>query len=80
MASTIHPWTMYEVARFRDEERLLRAQAAMRALKTGEEHSSEPQPDSLQGTISWLGRIRHRPSPSKWARIHHPRPHHVRHI
>jgi len=27
----IHPWTKYEVARMRDEERLLRARAAMRS-------------------------------------------------
>jgi hypothetical protein len=27
----IHPWTKYEIARLRDEERLLRARSAMRA-------------------------------------------------
>ena len=27
-----HPWTRYEVARLRDEERLLRARAAMQAF------------------------------------------------
>jgi hypothetical protein len=28
-----HPWTKYELARLRDEERLLRARAAMRAVE-----------------------------------------------
>jgi hypothetical protein len=27
----IHPWTKYEIARIRDEERLLRARAAMQS-------------------------------------------------
>lgn len=29
----IHPWTTYELARARDEERLLRAMAAYRSLR-----------------------------------------------
>ena len=29
----IHPWTKYEVARARDEERLLRAMATYRSLR-----------------------------------------------
>ena len=29
----IHPWTKYEVAAFRDEERQLRAMAAYKALR-----------------------------------------------
>jgi hypothetical protein len=35
----IHPWTKYEIARIRDEERLLRARAAMqsRELRTAQE-------------------------------------------
>jgi len=28
-----HPWTNYELARLRDEERLFRARAAMRAVE-----------------------------------------------
>ena len=32
-----HPWTRYEVSRLRDEERLLRARQAMRALEVREE-------------------------------------------
>lgn len=27
----VHPWTKYEIARIRDEERLLRARAALQA-------------------------------------------------
>lgn len=29
-----HPWTKYEIARLRDEERLLRARSAMRAIES----------------------------------------------
>ena len=58
----IHPWTKYEIARSRDEERLLRAQAAMRALDIGEERSSEPNASGSPRTISWLDRIRRRGS------------------
>jgi len=29
----IHPWTKYEIARARDEERLLRAMSAYKALR-----------------------------------------------
>jgi hypothetical protein len=37
-----HPWTKYEVARLRDEERLLRAREAMRAHEVREEQPTEP--------------------------------------
>jgi hypothetical protein len=37
-----HPWTKYEVARFRDEERLLRAREAMRGHEVREEQPTEP--------------------------------------
>jgi hypothetical protein len=39
---TQHPWTKYEVARLRDEERLLRARQAMRAHEVLEEQPTEP--------------------------------------
>jgi hypothetical protein len=37
-----HPWTKYEVARLRHEERLFRARDAMRALEVREEQPAEP--------------------------------------
>lgn len=54
----IHPWTKYEIARIRDEERLLRARAAMQAKElrdpiSGPEKSSEDVGSSLFG---WLRR------------------------
>jgi hypothetical protein len=38
-----HPWTKYEIARLRDEERLVRAREAMRALEAREGSSAEPE-------------------------------------
>ena len=54
----IHPWTKYEIARIRDEERLLRARAAMqvrelRSADPGEVGESAP-------AVSWLDRLRRR--------------------
>lgn len=45
---TIHPWTNYEIARLRDEERLLRARAATHAaaLRTVDEPQVAPQEES----------------------------------
>ena len=56
----IHPWTKYEVARVRDEERLLRARAAMRARElrepiTGDDVGVEAGSSSPFG---WLRRRR----------------------
>lgn len=48
-----HPWTLYEVARLRDEERLRRAFAAMRALELREEGANP------KGTNGWFHRVRH---------------------
>jgi hypothetical protein len=44
-----HPWTKYEVARLRDEERLLRARAAMHLaeLRIAEEVESPARPSLL---------------------------------
>lgn len=52
----IHPWTKYEVARIRDEERLLRARAAMqvRELRTSEDVGESAR------AASWLDRLRRR--------------------
>jgi hypothetical protein len=55
----IHPWTRYEIARIRDEERLLRARAAMRASEVGAPHAEVGQLTPRR-TASWLDRLRHR--------------------
>lgn len=79
MTNTIHPWTMYEIARSRDEERLVRAQAARLALRTSKERSSESADASSRESISWFHHIR-LSSLSQWAQAHHLRPHHARHV
>ena len=54
----IHPWTNYEIARMRDEERLKLAREAMRSL---EARSSEPAAvDDVPSPSSWLDRARRR--------------------
>ena len=50
-----HPWTTYEVARLRDEERLLRARAAMQVREL-----RKPDVVEVGGTAlasSWLDRL-----------------------
>ena len=42
----IHPWTKYEVAAARDEERRLRAMAAYRALRGADGGAIEPAGDT----------------------------------
>lgn len=74
MTNSIHPWTMYEVARYRDEERELRAQAYRRALRAKKE--SEARPESSTGTAGWLEQALHGHFLA-WAHGHHLRP--VRH-
>ncbi len=54
----IHPWTKYEIARLRDEERLLRARAAMQVREVRKSDVGE-----VGGTArasSWLERLRRR--------------------
>jgi hypothetical protein len=53
----IHPWTKYEIARIRDEERLLRARAAMqsRELRNAQEVET-----GVVVRSSWLDRLRRR--------------------
>ena len=53
----IHPWTKYEVARLRDEERLLRARAAMRAVELRQGHPTKQHAADTERTISWLDRV-----------------------
>lgn len=74
MTNSIHPWTMYEVARSRDEERELRAQAYRRALRAKKE--SEARSESSSATAGWLERALHGHLLA-WAHDHHLRP--VRH-
>lgn len=50
----IHPWTNYEIARLRHEERLLRGRAAMRVVEAREVRSREPETGGRQRTASWL--------------------------
>lgn len=38
---SMHPWTMHEIARARDEEMLLRGLAAYQALRVQPEHADE---------------------------------------
>jgi hypothetical protein len=55
-----HPWTKYEIARVRDEERLLRARAAMRSREVRDVPATELGSDAPQASISLLERIRRR--------------------
>lgn len=77
MTNTIHPWTMYEVARFRDDERMVRARDARLALRAKQE-SVRARGDTEEAAASRVGRIRHL-SPLAWVHDLHLRPHHVRH-
>jgi hypothetical protein len=52
----IHPWTKYEIARVRDEERLLRAREAMLAR----ELRTSAVDDEVAGQSSWFRWLRHR--------------------
>jgi hypothetical protein len=54
----IHPWTNYEVARIRDEERLHRARAAMRATELDDPNagSEEVADDVGLSLFGWLRR------------------------
>ena len=53
-----HPWTNYEIARLRDEERLLRARSAMLVREAREARRSELQSGDRTRATSWLQRIR----------------------
>ena len=53
----IHPWTKYEVARARDEERLLRAMAAYKALRGADGGAIDPVVESRSGRTRLLDRL-----------------------
>jgi hypothetical protein len=55
----IHPWTNYEIARLRNEERLQRAQQAQRAAPAREEQPAEAG-THLSAAVRLLRRIRRR--------------------
>lgn len=52
----IHPWTKYDVARARDEERLLRAMAAYKALRGADGGAIDPLVES-RSTRRFLDRL-----------------------
>ena len=52
-----HPWTKYEIARLRDEERLLRARSAMRAIESRDAGDVE-QTGRVQVAESLVDRLR----------------------
>ena len=53
----IHPWTKYDVARGRDEERLLRAMAAYQALRGADGGAIDPAVESRSARIRLLDRL-----------------------
>jgi len=52
----IHPWTKYEIARIRDEERLLRAREA----RLAREARASSVDDDVAGQASWFRWLRRR--------------------
>lgn len=61
-----HPWTKYELARLRDEERLLQARAARRAVEVREARRVDSETDR-QPSLSLLDRILRREAVAKQA-------------
>jgi hypothetical protein len=56
----IHPWTKYEIARLRDEERLLRARDARHVVEARAAASADsPEAPSRTG-FAWISRMRRR--------------------
>lgn len=53
----IHPWTKYEVARARDEERLLRAMATYRSLRGADGGAVDPTVDRRSSRMRLLHRV-----------------------
>jgi len=56
----MHPWTKYEVARARDEERLLRAMAAYRSLRSRDPGLDDVAVASRSRRARLLDRLRRR--------------------
>jgi len=53
----IHPWTKYDIAVARDEERRLRAMAAYKALRGADGGAIDPMVESRAGRIRLLDRL-----------------------
>ena len=53
----IHPWTKYEVAAMRDEERRVRAMSAYRALRGADGGAIEPMVESRSHRVRLLDRL-----------------------
>ncbi len=66
-----HPWTKYEIARLRDEERLLRARDAMHVRELRE--SNLDGDGTIARPVSWLDRLRRRQPVTDGATVR-PRP------
>ena len=65
----IHPWTKYEIARIRDEERLLRARAAMQVRELRESDVGDLGEVGVVAGTSWLDRLRRRPPAADQASV-----------
>jgi hypothetical protein len=52
-----HPWTKYEIARARDEERLLCAMAAYKSLRGADGGAIDAAVESRSGRIRLLDRL-----------------------
>jgi hypothetical protein len=52
----IHPWTSYEIARIRDEERLLRAREASLVREARAAAAGDGDADPQTGWFRWLRR------------------------
>lgn len=53
----IHPWTKYDIAQARDEERLLRAMATYRSLRGSDGGAADPVAERHSGRIRLLDRM-----------------------
>lgn len=53
----IHPWTKYDIARARDEERLLRAMATYRSLRGADGGALDSMVESPSGRIRLIDRL-----------------------
>jgi len=53
----IHPWTKYDVAQARHEERLLRAMAAYKAVRGADGGAIDAAVESRSGRIRLLDRL-----------------------
>jgi hypothetical protein len=60
----IHPWTKYEIARLRDEERLLRARDARHVVAAREAAAADSPEAPPRTGFAWISRIRRREAAS----------------